>query len=287
MPANLSKKAKGILQIFRPELPTAAGICVVLGEIVALGGFPSLWETALGFLCGFFISGSAIVWNDYFDLEVDRVNTPDRPLPAGLLSPTEAIVLAGVTALLGLAASYLLGIPAFVLCILFWIIGFLYNWKFKEAGLLGNLMVSSSAGITFILGGMAAGAPWNRIVWCFAWMAFFIDLGEEIAGDAMDMEGDKKRGSRSIALVRGRTFALTVSGSLFVLVVLISFLPILLGWMGAIYMLLILLTDILIVGFTIRILKSKTPEDGRASMRGIYLGATFGVLAAILGQVFR
>ncbi len=283
----LNKKAQGVLQIFRPELPIAAGICVVLGEVVALGGFPSFGETALGFLCGFFISGSAIVLNDYFDLEVDRVNTPDRPLPAGLLLPSEAILLAAVTALLGLAAAFFISIPAFVLCVLFWILGFLYNWKFKEAGLSGNLMVSSSVGITFILGGMAVGEPWNQIVWCFALMAFLIDLGEEVAGDAMDVEGDKKRGSKSIAIVRGRTFALTLSTSFFVLVILVSFVPVLLGWMGTTYRLLILIPDILIGGFTIRLLRSKTPEDGRTAMRGIYLGATFGVLAAILGQVFR
>ncbi len=287
MLSKLSRTIQGIIQIFRPELPAAAGICVVLGEVVALGGFPPWQPAVLGFLCAFFISGSAIVLNDYFDLEVDRVNAPERPLPAGLLSPSDAIVLAAVTALLGLAAAYLIGTPALVLCVIFATIGFLYNWKYKEAGLVGNLMVSSSVGITFILGGMAAGQPWNKIVWCFASMAFFIDLGEEIAGDAMDMEGDQKRGSKSLALMRGRTFALNVSASFFALVVLISFIPVLFRWMGTTYLLLIAMTDLLIAGFAVRLLQGKTPEQGRACMRGIYLGATLGLLAAILGQVFQ
>ena len=81
---TLKQKARGILQILRPELPFAAGVCVILGEIVALGGLPPFREAMLGFVCGFFLSGSAIVLNDYFDLEVDRVNTPERPLPSGL-----------------------------------------------------------------------------------------------------------------------------------------------------------------------------------------------------------
>jgi geranylgeranylglycerol-phosphate geranylgeranyltransferase len=285
MPANLNQKAKGVIQIFRPELPFAAGICVVLGEVVALGSFPSLREIALGFLCGFFISGSAIVLNDYFDLEVDRVNAPERPLPAGLITPSEAILITAVTSLLGLTAAWLISLPAFVLCVIFGIIGFLYNGKFKEAGLPGNLMVSASVGITFILGGMTVEEPWNKIVWCFAAMAFFIDLGEEIAGDAMDSEGDKKRNSKSIALVRGRRFALSVSSLCFALAVSISFVPALLRWMGTVYLLLIFITDLLIAGFTIRLLRSQSPGAGRAAMRGIYLGATFGVLAAILGQV--
>src|SRR6266542_6558459 len=239
----IAKKLKGIIQIFRSELPFAAGICVVLGEIVALGKFPPIRELTLGFLCGFFISGSAIVLNDYFDLEVDKVNAPDRPLPSGLITRWEAILLTALATLVGLAASLALGFPSFILCTIFWLIGFLYNWKFKEAGLSGNLMVSSSVGITFILGGIAVGEPWNKIVWCFALIAFFVDLGEEIAGDAMDMAGDQKRNSKSIAIRHGRKFALALSGLFFGMVILISLVPILFHWLGISYLIMIFITD--------------------------------------------
>lgn len=287
MNADAYKKIKGLIQLIRPELPFSAGVCVVLGQLVALGKFPSFQEMILGFLCGFFISGSAIVLNDFFDLEVDKVNAPNRPLPAGIISPPEALLFSAVTTFTGLAAAYVLSFPAFILCLIFWVIGFLYNWRFKEAGLLGNLMVSSSVAITFILGGMVVGDPWNKIVWCFALMAFFIDLGEEIAGDAMDIEGDKKRGSRSIAIVKGRSFALVISGLLFSLVVLISFIPVIFKWLGVSYLLMIFITDILVVVFTIRLLKSRTSEEGVRAMRGIYLGALVGMIAFIFGQVFQ
>jgi len=92
----LYKKLKGLIQLFRPELPFSAGVCVFLGEIVALGRFPSLREAALGFACGFFISGSALVSNDYFDLEVDKVNAPDRPLPSGAVSGSDTIRRLGI-----------------------------------------------------------------------------------------------------------------------------------------------------------------------------------------------
>jgi geranylgeranylglycerol-phosphate geranylgeranyltransferase len=282
-----NKKIGAVIQLFRPELPFAAGVCVVVGEIIALGKFPAVRELILGFACGFFISGSAIVLNDYFDLEVDRVNTPDRPLPSGAISPSEAIFLTVAASFTGLAASLAIGISAFILCVIFWLIGLLYNWKFKEAGLLGNLMVSSSVAITFILGGVTVGEPWNKIVWIFGLMAFFIDLGEEIAGDAMDMEGDKKRNSKSIAIMRGKSFALAISSSLFGLVVLISFIPIVFKWLGISYLVMIFITDIIIIVFTTRLLKSKTPEEGRWSMRRIYLGALLVMLAFIIGKIFE
>lgn len=281
-----NKKIKGILQIFRPELPFAAGVCVLLGEIVALGNFPPLREAVLGFLCGFFISGSAIVLNDYFDLEVDKVNAPHRPLPSGVVSPTEAIVLTGVATVIGLAASFWIGPLTFVFGVAAWLIGFLYNWKFKEKGLLGNLMVAASVAGTFLLGGVAVGEPWSPIVWCFALIGFFIDLGEEIAGDAMDMEGDKKRDSRSIAILKGRRFALGLSSLFFGLVILLSLVPALFGWLGASYLVMIAIMDVLIVFFTIRLLKSQTSAEGVRAMRGLYIGATVGMLAFIIGQMF-
>jgi geranylgeranylglycerol-phosphate geranylgeranyltransferase len=283
----IARKIKAAIQIFRPELPFAAGICVVIGQLIALGKIPPFGHLALGFISVFFISGSALVLNDYFDLEVDKVNMPERPLAAGILSPTDALLLTGFAIVIGLVASLFISVAAFIACAIACIVGILYNWKFKEAGLLGNLMVSFSVAFTFLFGGIAVGDPWNKVVWCFAAMAFFIDLGEEIAGDAMDMEGDKKRDSKSIAIMKGRKFALGISSSFFGLVILISLIPLVFGWLSTIsYLVMILITDLVIVFFTARLVKSKTSREGRSAMRGIYLGASVGMLAFLVSQLF-
>ena len=282
----LSRKIKGIVQLFRPELPFSAGVCVVLGEVVALGGFPSARETILGFVCGFFISGSALVSNDYFDLEVDKVNSPDRPLPSGAVSPAETILLAAVAMIIGLAASFAISIPALILSIVFGLVGVLYNWRFKQEGLLGNLMVASSVAITFILGGLAVGRPFSAIVLFFSLTAFLVDFGEEIAGDAMDIEGDKKRASKSLAIMRGKDMALRISGTVFFILVLISFIPYILSWLGITYLIIISLSDCITIFSTVKLLKSKTPEEGRRYMRWIYIGALFAMLAFIVAQFF-
>jgi geranylgeranylglycerol-phosphate geranylgeranyltransferase len=274
-----------MLRLFRPELPFAAGVCVVLGEYIAGGSFPGLRELSLGFACGFFLSAAALILNDIFDLEVDRVNTPERPLPAGLVTKTEALGLGALVTLLGLAAGALIGPAALAVCLLLWLIGFLYNWRFKESGLPGNLMVSVSVAATFILGGLAAGRPRDRLVWTFALIAFFIDLGEEIAGDAMDATGDRKRGSRSLAILFGRQVAVRIAAALLLLTIPLSLLPFLLGWLGVSYLVVISLTDLVTLFFTVRLLTSHTPGEGRRAMRGIYLGALCGMLAFLVGQV--
>ena len=247
-------------------------------------GFRSLQTAVLGFICAFALSGAALILNDYFDYEVDRINLPDRPLPSGLVSPSEVIGLTVVTTLLGLSAAFVLGRDVLLIGVIFWLIGFLYNWRYKQTGLPGNLMVSASVAVTFILGAVTMDVPWSGVAWTFSLMAFFIDLGEEIAGDAMDMEGDKQRGSRSIAILKGKRFALRISVTLWGLVIGLSLLPALMGWLGISYLIIILLTDGLLVFFSIRLLKSQTPEEGRRAMRGAYLGATLGIIAFLIGR---
>ena len=278
------RKVMGAIQLIRPELSFAAGICVIIGEIIALGGFPSIANLFLGFISGFFISGSALILNDYFDLEVDRINAPNRPLPAGVISPPEVIVLTIVATFIGIAAAAIIGIYALILGIILWIIGVLYNWKLKETGLPGNLMVSFSVAATFILGGIAVGDPWNKIVITFSAMAFFVDLGEEIAADAMDIDGDKKRNSRSIAIKKGRKTALCISCIFFFLVILISLLPVIFSWLGVSYLIMILISDIIILLSAAKLLRSQTSEEGHMYIKRIYRGALLGLLAFMLGQ---
>ncbi len=80
---GITGKIKAISDLVKTELPMAAGICVVAGQLLALGSLPSLAEAALGFLTGFFISGALMITNDYFDLEVDRVNHPGEAAAVG------------------------------------------------------------------------------------------------------------------------------------------------------------------------------------------------------------
>ncbi len=276
-----------MVHLFRPDLSLAAGVCVLTGQVLATGTWPPLLTAILGFVSLFAISGSALILNDYFDIEVDKINAPERPLPSGDVTPTEAIWLAVAASTLGLATALALGIKALLLALFLWVISFLYNWRFKQSGLPGNLMVCASVALSFVFGALSVDKLGNSVVWTFSLMALFLDLGEEIAGDAMDMEGDRKRNSRSIALNRGKSFALYISLFLWLLVILLSLLPAVMGWMGLSYLIIILLTDVVLIFFSIRLIRSQTPASGRQAMRGIYLGATLGLIAFLLGQIIK
>jgi geranylgeranylglycerol-phosphate geranylgeranyltransferase len=276
-------KLWGLFRLFRIELPFAAGISVILGELLALGKIPTAREMALGFLSVFFISAAALIINDYFDLESDRINAPDRSLPAGLVTEQEVIYLFVVITLLGFVAGYLISLTALLVAVVVWAVGFLYNWRFKKTGLLGNLMVGFSVGMTFIFGGITVGQPFEKMVWFFAITAFLIDLGEEIAADALDMEGDRQIESRSLAIVLGRENALKISGAIFLLLVVLSSVPFLLGWLDWVYFLPLLFMDVVILYSTAKLLNAGTAVPLKY-IRWIYLS---GLAAMIIFIAIR
>lgn len=229
---SIKFKLKTITELIRAELALAGGVCVIAGEIIALGGPPNINVIVIGFLTAFLISASAMFTNDYFDVNVDKINHPERPLPSGRISKQELIILTIVFTFAGLLTSAYIGFSALISAIFIWIIAFLYNWKFKVTGLLGNMMVSLSVAWFFIFGGIVVDGLTNIILWIFVVLAFIFDLAEEIAADAMDIEGDKKRSTKTIALIHGEKYAIRVSIFLFTLFILINLISVLLGWVS-------------------------------------------------------
>jgi geranylgeranylglycerol-phosphate geranylgeranyltransferase len=282
---KINSKLKAVSDLLKTELPLAAGICVIAGELLALGHFPSISEAFLGFLTGFFISGSAMISNDYFDLNVDKINRPSRPLPSGRITINELKLLMGIFSDAGLAAAALLGAVQLILAAVLWVVGVLYNWKLKETGIPGNTMVSLSVAMTFIFGGAAVGCVFGGLVWTFGAMAFMFDLGEEIAGGAMDLEGDKQRHAKTLASIKGRKTALRVAACLFTVFVGLSFVPYLMEWLCISYLFLVVPTDFVVCYFAFKLLRSNTVNEGRTRIRQLYLTLVVFVVCFIISRI--
>ena len=274
-------KMQGLFALFRFELSTAAGICVLLAEILALGAIPSLNDAMYGFLGFFCISATALILNDCFDIEADRINSPMRPLVSGTVSRNEAVVLSAIVALSGFISSFAAGFPAFMLAFIVWLAGFFYNWKLKKSGLAGNLLVSFSVGMAFIFGGVVVGNPYEKTVWYFALTAMFVDLGEEIAADALDVEGDRQSGSRSIAVIFGPVAAMRTASALFAIVIIGSFVPFAFGWFGWPFHVPVFLFDILLL-LSAGNLLDENRKNRQRDIRRIYLGGTAMLVAFIV-----
>jgi geranylgeranylglycerol-phosphate geranylgeranyltransferase len=147
---SYKEKCKAIYDLIRPELPLAGGICVVAGQIIVLHTLPTIFIGLMGFLTGFFISGAAMITNDYFDIEVDKINHPQRSLPMGMIKLNDVIIITGLFTVTGFITASLLGLITLIFAIIVWIIAISYNWKFKENGLIGNMMVDISVAFLYL-----------------------------------------------------------------------------------------------------------------------------------------
>ncbi|MEN6343124.1 MAG: UbiA family prenyltransferase [Methanospirillum sp.] len=277
-------RIRAAAELARPDLVLGAGIFVVAGEILALGQLPPPATALLGFLAGLFVSGSANIANDYFDRDVDRVNRPDRPLPSGRISVAGLRALFLVFAGAGLASAALLGPAVLVLAAVAWAVALLYNIRLKEMGVLGNLAVAFCVSMTVVLGGAAAGTV-NGLVLTFAALAFLFDLGEEVASDAMDVEGDALRPGRSIAAKRGGTYALRLSGIAFALFIALIFLPFLAGWLGPVYLACAAAAGLVMSYLVARLVRSATIAEGRVFIRRLYLAWGAVVVAVVVASL--
>ena len=202
-------------ELFRSGNSVTGIFGVVLGSILASQGLPTgdfAIITALHCLSvmTFMFSWNAL--NDYMDIEIDRINRPDRPLPSGEISEVAArrgIVSAAVlsTSFLILAAyvshSGEIGLDGWLPSLAIWMIALilLFNYesssklsfRMKDKGLPGNLAISMSVGLVIIFGAASVSDPMNQRAWSVFIVGFLYNLSREIVKDIEDMDGDKGR----------------------------------------------------------------------------------------------
>lgn len=263
-------KIRAYAELIRLDLALGAGFFLVAGVILGTEGLIPIPQVLLGFLTLFFISGSANISNDYFDREVDRINLPARPLPSGRVTVRELWVLFSLFTLFGLISAAILGFTVLIIVIILWGLALLYNYKLKEFGFIGNLTVAFCLGMIFILAGILTGNI-TGVLLTFAALAFFFDLGEEIACDVLDMKGDEARSSQSLAKRWGDKSAIMASGMMFGIFILLTLLPFLMGWLYIDYLVLALLMDIWVIVCVLKLMKSGTTQEGRVQVKRLYL----------------
>jgi len=101
-----------------------------------------------------------LILNDIVDLETDKIERPDRPLPAGEISLPQARMAAIAMALSGLNLSLAAGKPALIVAALLAGAILLYNGKLKNIPVLGALTMGSCRGLSLLLGVAAARPEW-------------------------------------------------------------------------------------------------------------------------------
>lgn len=194
---------KGFYRLSRPINALAGIIAVLLSGYVAQA--PSWWPVIMAAITVFFITVSTNAWNDYIDIEIDRVNKPQRPLPSGQISPRGALGFSIAGSAISLLVAAFINQPAFLIALGSNTLLYLYSWKLKCTVLFGNAAVATVIALCFIFGGVAAGNI--QPVLLLAVTVFFAMMGREILKTMADYKGDLQQKCGTISTVWGKKIA--------------------------------------------------------------------------------
>jgi 4-hydroxybenzoate polyprenyltransferase len=145
--------------------------------------------------------------NQIFDLEIDRINKPKRPLPSGRLSLTQAwwITLASFAVSLTLAWFVAPG-------------GRREPFRTKRLGIWANLTICIPRGVLLkVAGWSSVKTALGLEPWYLGSIFGLFLLGATTTKDFADMEGDRRGGCRTLPLQFGVTRAAWMISPSFVL----------------------------------------------------------------------
>ncbi len=197
------------------------------------------YRLLLGVVAAGLMTAGANIVNDLFDIEIDRINKPKRPLPSGLVSKKQAQVYFAVSYLLSLLLAALGGWDMFGVTFFIGILLVVYSSHLKRTVLWGNVTVSLAAAVAFVYGAMTVGDWQAGLV--PAIFAFFFHLGREIVKDMQDLEGDVQHQSITFPARFGIKPAIALVDGLFIFLIILTILPYILKLYSAVYLWIVLL----------------------------------------------
>jgi len=109
---------------------------------------------------GLYLSG--MVFNDIFDLPVDRQERPRRPLPSGQISVSTAVVFGILLMGIGIGAAAFAGKFSLLVAIALAVAIFLYDGLLKKTP-LGPIAMGSCRFLNVLLGASSAATQWSDL----------------------------------------------------------------------------------------------------------------------------
>ena len=278
---------KDYLALIRMQNSILMGIAVIVGSVIA-GGANVFHEKTLaltlGFSTGFFLTATSMALNDIYDIEIDKINAPQRPLPSGRISVKNAWRVFIALSIIGLACSVVISGLSFIIAFTSWSLSTLYNAWLKRTGLPGNIIVSYNVMIPILFGAVIVNQLSYRIA-IFSIMIFLACLGREIIKGIADVEGDKQKGIRTIAVIRGERKAALVASILVLIAVGLSPIPYLFRIASTYYLIAVVLADILFIYSIMIIMRKHDKSSALKSKRTMLLAMALGLLAFLVSNI--
>lgn len=287
-------KIKAALELMR----LGHGIMIILGILVGFiiaGGSFSI-GIIFAFLTGIFLQASTFALNDYYDVEIDKINNrTDRPLVRGDLAPKTALYLFYSLFALGIICSLFVNWTCFLIAFITGIFAVVYDIALKKMKPLGNIYIAYTMAIPFMFGGVAAlktnviSMNLHPVIFIIALIAFLVGWGREIMKDVMDFEGDRKKGVKSLPGYIGIGWSNFLTIGFYGSAILLSGFPFFLKSYGIYYQNwyyfgIVWFTDTLLVMTSIWVAKNRiTNHERKLTLLAMFIGLIAFLAGALLG----
>nr|WP_321497378.1 geranylgeranylglycerol-phosphate geranylgeranyltransferase [uncultured Methanolobus sp.] len=284
------------LKLMRSGNCLMAGIAALVGVFIAynivsanisldsytlsFSAFPILASLKV-FLVVFLVTGAGNAINDYFDIDIDRINKPDRPIPSGKIGLKNALyfslALFAAGSIIAASINMICGAIAVVNSLLL----IYYASTLKRTALLGNIAVGYLTGSTFLFGGAVffeqGGIKGVFVLFVLATMA---TIAREIVKDIEDIEGDREDGAQTLPIIIGPKKAAYLASLIGLVAVLASPLPYMQSLMTVRYLILVAVADIL---FAVAVYEILGKNDPAKSSKMFKMAMVFALISFIAG----
>ncbi|MBM3444158.1 MAG: ubiquinone biosynthesis protein UbiA [Bacteroidetes bacterium] len=251
------------------------------------------------------IAAAGYIINDYFDLNIDRVNKPDQLVIGQWVSRRWAMVwhflLSGMGLMMTAYVSAetkngLLLLANGATVILLWVYSTTYKKKILSGNVIISLLTAWVVGVIFV-----ADTEWRyngllpirkksmvdlyTAAVFYAGFAFLVSMIREIVKDLEDQEGDRRYGCTTVPIAWGvfttKVIVAVLLAVLTILLVLVCLYSLISGWFAIpIYGFLLMLIPVFKVGN--RLKSAQTASDFGALSRSIKFIMLWGILSMVL-----
>jgi 4-hydroxybenzoate polyprenyltransferase len=210
--AGLVPAFKDYKDLARPFTMLAPFFGIFAGALIAMGDkhdYSMIWIGVLAGIVGSLLNAASNAINQVYDLEIDRVNKPDRPIPSGRMTVRQAMISAWILYAVCIILGFLVS-RAFLVVVL---ISAAFTWgysappvRFKNNGILANIAMAVPRGFLMIVGGWVAISPdkWaDPTPWLIGFIIFLFVVGAASTKDFADAKGDEAGGARTVVVAFG------------------------------------------------------------------------------------
>lgn len=258
-------------------------------------------------LSSILIAAAGYIINDYFDLNIDQVNKPDKLVVEKIIKRRWTILWHIVLSAAGIAIGFYVDFTSRI-----WLLGFsnavcvallfVYSTSLKRRLLIGNILISLLTAWVILV---VAWCEYNHLMrlhnglhaekilretFLYAGFAFIISLIREVVKDMEDIEGDRRYGCKTMPIVWGinasKVFVAVWLTVLVAVLVIVQVYALRLGWYWSVVYCIAAIVLPLIRIFR-KLFTAATSKDYHRLSTLIKLVMFTGILSMIFFRIYR